>query len=239
MPLHYVQNSKYLEAVPRYIRTMSVRQTSDPFQNASRLAQGQLPEDIDISHRNTLDALLLTPAWSSLRPHFVSSDDGKESAAAAAAVLERCIAAWHAQPAWADVAPALAQLRARLPDCDVLVHANGTTRLQLDLARSSGLRGSFDEMLSSELLGVLKPAPESYARCAQLLRRSGRPDECVMVAAHAYDTRGAKAAGWRTVYVYRWTDDVREDQAVVRREHDVYLEGMQGLVEALEGLGRE
>lgn len=117
------------------------------------------------------------------------------------------------------------------------MHANGTTRLQLDLARSSGLRGTLDGMLSSELLGVAKPAPESYARCARLLRR--RPDECVMVAAHAYDTRGAAAAGWRTVYVRRWTDDVREDQAVVKGEHDVYLEGMEGLAEAIERLGSE
>lgn len=117
------------------------------------------------------------------------------------------------------------------------MHANGTTRLQLDLARSSGLRASLDGMLSSELLGAIKPAPESYGRCLALLRR--RPEECVMVAAHAYDTRGAAAVGMRTVYVHRWTDDVREDQEVVRGEHDVYLEGMEGLVDAVERLGRE
>lgn len=218
---------------------LTIPPPTPPSQNAARLAAGQPPEDIDLSHRQTLDALLATDPWQALiGPHFECS-----------AARERCVAAWHHQPAWPDVLPALAALRAALPDADLFVHANGTTRLQLDLARSSGLRdggtgggagagGSLlDGLFSSELLGVLKPAPASYEKCLALLRR--RPEECVMVAAHAYDTRGAKAVGMRTVYVYRWTDDVREDQALVRGENDVYLEGMEGLVEAIQGLGRE
>lgn len=197
--------------------------------NAARLAAGQPPEDIDISHRRTLEALLSAPAWSSsVKPAF-----SKAGADVDDDVYERCITAWHAQPAWSDVAPALAALRAR--GYETFVHANGTTRLQLDLVRSSsGLRGLFDVLFSSELLGVLKPAPESYRKALGLLRY--RPAECVMVAAHAYDTRGAKEVGMRTVYVYRWTDDIREDQSVVREEHDVYLDGMEGLVEAVASL---
>ncbi|KAJ6488943.1 (S)-2-haloacid dehalogenase IVA [Mycena sanguinolenta] len=189
--------------------------------NAARLAAGQPPEDIDISHRATLTTLLNDPAWSPFQPAFADS-----------AVLDRCLAAWHNQPAWPDVAPALAALRAK--GYELFVHANGTTRLQLDLVRSSGLAGLFDCLFSSELLGVIKPAPASYLRGLELLRYG--PEECVMVAAHAYDTRGAKAVGMRTVYVYRWTDDIREDQAVVKGEHDVYLDGMEGLVEAVVGL---
>ncbi|KAJ6488938.1 hypothetical protein C8R45DRAFT_1213545 [Mycena sanguinolenta] len=50
--------------------------------------------------------------------------------------------AWHNQPAWPDVAPALAALRAK--GYELFVHANGTTRLQLDLVRSSKLAGLFD-----------------------------------------------------------------------------------------------
>lgn len=53
-----------------------------------------------------------------------------------------------------------------------------------------------------------------------------------------YDTRGAKEAGIKTVYVYRWTDDINEDQAAVRRENDAYLEeGMAGVAEAVARLG--
>lgn len=40
----------------------------------------------------------------------------------------------------------------------------------------------------------------------------------------------------KTVYVYRWTDDINENQAAVRRENDVYLESMDGLAEAVAQL---
>ncbi|KAJ7782469.1 (S)-2-haloacid dehalogenase IVA [Mycena maculata] len=187
--------------------------------NAARLAAGQPPEDIDISHRLTLHTLLATPEWS---PHQPAFDDIN--------VVDECVAAWHNQPAWPDVKPALEELRER--GYEICVHANGTTRLQLDLCRSSGLR--FDMLFSSELLGVIKPAPENYRRCLGLLKY--RPDECVMVAAHAYDTRGAKAVGMKTVYIYRSTDDILEDQEVVRGEHDAYLDGMARLAETVAGL---
>lgn len=191
--------------------------------NAARLSANLLPEDIDISHRQSLTTLLATPTWSSLQPLFTAE------------ATTACIAAWHAQPAWSDVAPALQALREE--GYETLVHANGTVRLQLDLVRSSGLRGLFDELFSSELLDTIKPGPGSYLKCLELLKL--RPEECVMVAAHAYDTRGAAAVGLRTVYVYRWTDDVREDQKVVKEESDVYLEDMEGLVEAVKRLGAE
>lgn len=41
----------------------------------------------------------------------------------------------------------------------------------------------------------------------------------------------------KTVYVYRWTDDINEDQAAVRQENDAYLEGMDGLAETVARLG--
>lgn len=142
--------------------------------NATRLASGQPPEDIDISHRTTLRAQLASSP-PEVQAAFASTPGAEEA----------CIAAWHAQPAWPDVSAAIEKLRASSSagggDLDVLVHANGTARLQLDLCRSSGLR--FDALLSSELLGVYKPAPESYRRALELLRCEA--GECVMVAAHA------------------------------------------------------
>ncbi|KAI3396249.1 hypothetical protein diail_12393 [Diaporthe ilicicola] len=150
--------------------------------NARRLASGLPPEDIDTSHRATLAALLATS------PPEIQAAFTKDPAA-----VDACIAAWHSQPAWPDVGPALEALRRTAAaggggvgvgvggGLDILVHANGTTRLQLDLTRSSGLR--FDCLLSSELLRVYKPAAESYRRALELLRCE--PGECVMVAAHA------------------------------------------------------
>lgn len=48
-----------------------------------------------------------------------------------------------------------------------------------------------------------------------------------------YDTRVAKAAGMKTIYVHRWTDDINEDQAVVRQENDAYLENMDKLFDTV------
>lgn len=145
--------------------------------NAARLASGLPPEDIDLSHRATLTAQLASSP-PEVRAAFASTPGAEDA----------CIAAWHTQPAWPDVAPAIEELRAaagatgRIAGAlDVLVHANGTARLQLDLCRSSGLR--FDALLSSELLGVYKPAAQSYRRALELLRCEA--GECVMVAAHA------------------------------------------------------
>ena len=177
--------------------------------NAARLATKEPPEDIDVTLRKTLDALL--------ERYSVHKDLFDE------ATKQRCVAAWHSMPAWPDVPPAIAQLKTA--GYEVFVYANGTTRLQLDLCRSSGL--AFDMCFSSELLGVYKPAPESYRKTLQLVRV--RPEESVMVAAHAYDVRGGKEAGMRTVYIHRWTDDVREDMEIVRGENDVFLEDMTDL----------
>ena len=138
--------------------------------NAARLESGQPPEDIDISHRTTLTAELASSPVE-VQAAFADTPSAEEA----------CIAAWHSQRAWPDVAPALGKLRASFEGIDVLVHANGTVRLQLDLCRSSGLR--FDALLSSELLGVYKPGVESYRRALELLRCEA--GECVMVAAHA------------------------------------------------------
>ena len=66
--------------------------------------------------------------------------------------------------------------------------ANGTARLQIDITKSSGL--DFDMLLSSELLGLTKPDPAIYRKAIELLGHE--PEECLMVAAHAYDLRASK-----------------------------------------------
>ena len=63
-----------------------------------------------------------------------------------------------------------------------------------------------------------------------------KPEECVMVAAHASDLRGAKAVGMKTVYVHRWTDDIREDQDAVKKENDAYLTDMSDLDVIVAGI---
>ncbi len=188
--------------------------------NQARLAAGSAPEDIDLTLARTLAALVERefPAHAAL---FADP-----------AVRARLIRSWHTQRAWPDVAAALARLAAQdEPRPELFVHGNGTTRLQLDLVRASGLGAHFAMLFSSELLGVYKPDRRAYDKALELVRV--RPEEVVMVAAHAFDLRGAKAVGMKTVYIRRWTDDIDEDMENVSSEVDVFLENMDTLPEII------
>ena len=187
--------------------------------NTQRIAEQKPVEDFDDTQRRVLN-LFLDQTQNLDIKHLFSAE-----------VKDRLVAAWHHQKAWPDVAEALRKLKSDRK-WEVYVHANGSTRLQLDLVKSAGLH--YDMLFSSELLGVYKPAPESYEAVMKLLKF--KSDECVMVAAHASDLKGAKAVGMKTVYVYRWTDDIREDQEIVRRENDAYLSDMHSLDSVIASL---
>ncbi|WYZ33771.1 hypothetical protein EsH8_I_000047 [Colletotrichum jinshuiense] len=185
-------------------------------ENDQRFRQNLEPEDIDITLVRVLDKILNQSEHST---HFNPD------------IQARLIKAWHSQPAWPEVSAAIKSLREDL-GLEVFVHANGTTRLQLDLTRSSGL--NFNMLFSSQLLGVYKPNPDAYQKALQLVKL--QPEEVVLVAAHAYDLRGAQKVGLRTVYVHRWTDDVDEDMEKVRTEFDVFLEDMRDLPAAISSI---
>ncbi|EME77772.1 uncharacterized protein MYCFIDRAFT_87189 [Pseudocercospora fijiensis CIRAD86] len=189
--------------------------------NEERRQKGLPPEDIDTSHRNTLPLAINNGTF----------EAAQLNKALAPAAIDRLIQAWHEQKAWPDTKPAIEALKQK--GYEVFVHANGTTRLQLDLCRASSLQ--FHNLFSSQLLGYIKPDPKSYYRLLELLKLE--PEECAMVAAHGYDTRGAKEVGMKTIYIDRVTDDVDQDKEGFRQEFDLYLEGMSGLVEGVEGMG--
>ena len=123
---------------------------------------------------------------------------------------------------------ALARLKEKFV---VVVLANGTTRLQLDVVKSSGL--PFHALFSSQLLGLTKPDPEIYLKALDQLQLN--PSECVMVAAHAYDLAAAKSTGMKTVYVQRPTEDLDLDKKRVRGDVDLFIDGTDGKTES--GLG--
>ncbi|KAH8649382.1 (S)-2-haloacid dehalogenase IVA [Xylariales sp. PMI_506] len=183
--------------------------------NTALLAAGQPPEDIDLTLRKVLDSVLDKTQHSKHKSLFDEM------------TKDRCVAAWHSMPAWPEVRRAIEQLKTA--GYEVFVFANGTTRLQLDLCRSSGL--TFNMLFSSELLGVYKPAPESYSKVLRLLKV--KPEEAVMVAAHGYDVRAAKEVGIRTIYVHRWTDDINEDMGTIKTENDLFLDDMNDLMESV------
>lgn len=186
-------------------------------ENTNRIQQNLGVEDIDKTLMRALDHVLDQGQVD--KTYFTNEAKAK------------MIREWHSQAAWPDVPKAIQSLKNDL-GLEVFVHANGTTRLQLDLTRSSGL--SFNMLFSSQLLGVYKPSLEAYEKALKFVKL--QPEEVVMVAAHAYDLRGAQRAGMKTIYIHRWTDDVDEDMEKVKTEFDVYLEDMGNLAEEIANL---
>ncbi|KAF1992517.1 haloacid dehalogenase [Aulographum hederae CBS 113979] len=170
----------------------------------ARFLRGDAQEDIDVTHRRVLDSLL-----------EARNVDWTEEERV------RAVGSWHCMKAWPDVPDALEKLRRQ---SEIFVLANGTTRLQLDLVKSSGLH--FHMLFSSQLLGLTKPDPAMYKKAVSLV--GVEPEECFMVAAHAYDLRAAKAIGMRTAYIQRWTEDPQEDMAKVQSENDLFFDGRCG-----------
>ncbi|KAJ9414477.1 HAD-like domain-containing protein [Fusarium oxysporum] len=183
--------------------------------NSERLAQKLEPEDIDDTLIRVLDNVL--------------EDSPEHKRHFDAPIKEQLITAWHSQPAWPEVRKAIQSIRDDL-GLEVFVHANGTTRLQLDLTRFAGL--NFNMLFSSQLLGTYKPDLEAYNKALRLVKL--KPEEVVLVAAHAYDLRGAQNVGIKTIYIHRWTDDVDEDMEKVKEEFGVFLEGMEELPATIE-----
>ncbi|TAQ90717.1 hypothetical protein B7494_g1005 [Chlorociboria aeruginascens] len=169
-------------------------------------SRGKPPEDVDVTLRRILDTLL--------EDRGVGYEQWNE------AMRRELVQKWHSQKAWPDMARALERLRKHF---DVVVHANGSTRLQIDLVKSSGLQ--FHTLISSQMTGVAKPDPIMYLRAAELLKLE--TNECLAVAAHAYDVRGARDVA---------TEDPNEDMAKVREEMDYFVDGREGSVDA--GLGK-
>jgi 2-haloacid dehalogenase len=108
----------------------------------------------------------------------------------------RAVQAWHRLPAWDDAAAGLA----RLGDRYVLAALSNAGFAQLThLVKAAGL--PFDCIVSAELAHAYKPDPLVYRTAAALL--DVPPDQVLMVAAHAWDLAGARAAGLHTAFVER------------------------------------
>lgn len=135
-------------------------------------------------------------------------------------VRDKLVKQWHTQIPWPDVKTGLKRLRQKF---EIIVLANGSTRLQLDIIKAANL--SFDMLFSSQLLGLTKPDPVIYTRAAELVGADLGKGEGVMVAAHAYDLRAAKGMGMGSVYTRRETEDVEEDFGDIEGSVDLFVDG--------------
>ncbi|WPO75428.1 haloacid dehalogenase type II [Streptomyces sp. KN37] len=103
-------------------------------------------------------------------------------------------------PPWPDTVAGLARLAERFPTIGL---SNASRTALLGLNAHAGLR--WHQALSAEDARTYKPDPAVYQLAVTV---SGRPPErLLMVAAHAWDLRGAQSAGLRTAYVARPVGD--------------------------------
>jgi 2-haloacid dehalogenase len=103
-------------------------------------------------------------------------------------------------PPWPDTVAGLARLAERFP---LIGLSNASRTALLGLNAHAGLR--WHQALSAEDARTYKPDPAVYQLAVTV---SGRPPErLLMVAAHAWDLRGAQGLGLRTAYVARPVGD--------------------------------
>jgi 2-haloacid dehalogenase len=135
--------------------------------------------DLDEMHSATLDELL-----------------GERGIDLSVGSRRQLVEAWHQLDPWRDVRTGLETLRRQVITATL---SNAHIALLVDLARHGDLR--FDCVLSAELAGAYKPAPEAYLTAARLLGVA--PGELMLVAAHPSDLAGARAVGLATAFIDR------------------------------------
>jgi 2-haloacid dehalogenase len=116
------------------------------------------------------------------------------------ATLARLATAGQRLPPWDDSVAGLERLAQQFP---LLALSNASRTALLRLNAHAGL--CWHQALSAEAVQAYKPAPEVYQLA---IGTAGCPPErLLMVAAHAWDLRGAQARGMRTAYVQRPVGD--------------------------------
>jgi 2-haloacid dehalogenase len=110
--------------------------------------------------------------------------------------VDALVTAAEHRPAWPDTVAALAGLADRF-ELIGLSNADRTSLLRMNA--SAGLR--WHTALSTQAAASYKPDPAVYRLAIDC---AGRPPErMMMVAAHAWDLRGARSAGMRTAFLER------------------------------------
>jgi 2-haloacid dehalogenase len=78
---------------------------------------------------------------------------------------------------------------------------NSTERVARAQLEHAGVIQAFEAVLSADAVRRLKPAPEPYRMAAD--RLGVEPGDVLLVAAHAWDVAGARAAGCQAAFVAR------------------------------------
>ncbi|MFF1269889.1 haloacid dehalogenase type II [Streptomyces anulatus] len=121
-------------------------------------------------------------------------------------------------PPWPDTVAGLARISGRFP---LIGLSNASRTALLGLNAHAGLR--WHQALSAEDARTYKPDPAVYRLAVTVA--GVPPERLLMVAAHAWDLRGAQALGLRTAYVARPVGD----PPTPSDRFDLYAEGLADL----------
>jgi 2-haloacid dehalogenase len=146
-----------------------------------RITRGEVPwARVDVLHREMLDRLIERVGLQDLdepaRGHFNR--------------------VWHRLKPWPDSVLGLTRLRRKYVISPL---SNGNVALLTNMAKHAEL--PWDCILSSELFGAFKPDPSVYLKAVDMLGL--KPEQAMMVAAHAGDLEAARRCGLHTAYVRR------------------------------------
>jgi len=126
-------------------------------------------------------------------------------------------------PPWPDTVAGLARFAGRFP---LIGLSNASRTALLGLNAHAGLR--WHQALSAEDARTYKPDPAVYRLAVTV---SGlAPERLLMVAAHAWDLRGAQALGLRTAYVARPVGDPPD----ATDRFDIYADDLTDLAARLD-----
>lgn len=112
---------------------------------------------------------------------------------------ERLLASYLKLAAYPEVWRVLTALYERSARLAIL--SNGDPGMLAEVIDYAGLDGFFEQTLSVEATGLFKPAPKVYKLATDALGVT--PDAITFISANRWDIAGAKAFGFKTVWVNR------------------------------------
>ncbi|MEU5022926.1 haloacid dehalogenase type II [Streptomyces milbemycinicus] len=178
-------------------------------------------QHIDREQRRILDGsrpYLTSDALDREAARLVADAAGVDDPAAVAALALSA----RRLPPWPDTVAGLARLAERFP---LIGLSNASRTALLGLNAHAGLR--WHQALSAEDARTYKPDPAVYQLAVTVSARP--PERLLMVAAHAWDLRGAQRVGLRTAYVARPVGDPPASSD----RFDLYADGLTDLADQL------
>ena len=112
--------------------------------------------------------------------------------------IDRFMRVWQNLRPYEDSVRGLERLKGKYR---LVALSNGEPWLLKHLS-DNRIKFEFHRIISVEEAGFFKPHPSVYRTAARLLH--SEPSEILMVAAHSFDVMGARASGYRGVYVNRY-----------------------------------